>query len=74
MPLINNECERDIRGRSIKKKISLFDRSQAGILARDFYIGLKQTCRKNGVSFHNFLLDRALDLKQTPQLSEIISG
>jgi len=72
IPLTNNESERDIRGKSIKKKISLFDRSEAGVLARDFYLGLKETCRKNKVSFYNLLLDRALNLKQIPQLSEII--
>jgi len=74
LPLTNNESERDIRGKSIKKKISLFDRSRAGILARDFYIGFKETCRKNGVSFYQILLDRAQGLGKIPQLAEIING
>ena len=58
VPLSNNESERDIRGRAIKRKISLFDRTWEGVRARDLYISLKQTCRKNGVSFYPFLLDR----------------
>lgn len=75
VPLENNESERDLRGRSIKnKKISLFDRSWDGVKARDLYISLKQTCRKNGVSFYQYLLDRTQSLGQLPQLSEIIQA
>ncbi len=75
VPLENNESERDLRGRSIKnKKISLFDRSWEGVRARDLYISLKQTCRKNGVSFYQYLLDRSCKLNIIPQLSEIIQG
>ena len=72
VPLTNNESERDIRGRTIKRKISLFDRTWTGVQARDFYISLKQTCRKNGVSFHQFLLDRESRALQIPQLADII--
>ena len=68
----NNESERDIRGRAIKRKISLFDRAWEGVRARDLYISLKQTCSKNGVSFYKFLLDRELNLQQIPQLANII--
>lgn len=73
LPLQNNESERDIRGRKIKQKISMFDRTWAGVHARDFYIGLKQTCRKNGVSFYKFLLDRQKKIGEIPQLAEIIN-
>lgn len=72
LPLENNESERDLRGRSIKVKISLFDQTWKGARARDLYISLKQTCRKNGVSFYKFLLDREMDLGQIPELCEII--
>lgn len=71
VPLTNNESERDIRGRAIKRKISLFDRTWEGVGARDLYIGLKETCRKNGVSFYQFLLDREFKTRQIPQLAEI---
>ena len=73
LPLTNNESERDIRGKSIKKKISLFDRSWEGVKARDLYIGLKQTCRKNGVSFYNLIVDRSMKLNQIPLLSTTIA-
>lgn len=72
VPLENNESERDLRGRVIKRKISLFDRTWAGVRARDLYISLKQTCRKNGVSFYQYLLDRVCGYGKIPKLSEII--
>jgi hypothetical protein len=75
LPLENNESERDLRGRSIKNnKISLFDKTWAGAKARDLYISLKQTCRKNGISFYKFLLDRQKRMGEIPQLAEIISN
>lgn len=74
LPLNNNESERDIRGRKVKQKICLFDKTWEGARARDLYIGLKQTCRKNGVSFYQFLLDRAQAGGIIPQLSEIIQA
>lgn len=72
VPLDNNESERDIRGRSIKVKISLFDKTWNGAKARDLYTSLKQTCRKNGVSFYQFILDRTKKLGEIPPLSQII--
>ena len=72
VPLTNNESERDIRGRAIKRKISLFDRTWKGARARDLYISLKQTCSKNGVSFYQFLLDREFETQSIPQLADII--
>jgi hypothetical protein len=74
IPLHNNESERDIRGRAIKKKISLFNRTFEGAKAWDLYISLKQTCRKLGVSFYKFLMDRITGACQIPQLCEIIQA
>jgi hypothetical protein len=74
LPLTNNESERDLRGKVIKRKISLFDQTWEGAWARDLYISLKQTCHKNGVSFFNFLVDRKSLAGQIPQLAEIIKG
>jgi hypothetical protein len=74
IPLHNNESERDIRGRSIKKKISLFNRTFDGAKAWDLHISLKQTCRKLGVSFYKFLMDRITNAGQIPQLSRIIQA
>lgn len=74
LPLTNNESERSIRGKVVKRKISLFDQTWEGAWARDLYISLKQTCHKNGVSFFNFLVDRKSNLRVIPQLAEIIKG
>lgn len=74
VPLTNNESERDLRGKVIKKKISQFDRTWEGVRARDLNLSLKHTCRKNGVSFYKFLLDRQTRAGQIPQLSAIIQG
>lgn len=72
LPLDNNESERDLRGRKLKQKISLFDKTMLGAKARDFYFSIKQTCRKNGVSFYQYLLDRQKKVLEIPQLAEII--
>ena len=74
IPLHNNESERDIRGRAIKKKISLFNRTFDGARGWDLYISLKQTCRKLSVSFHQFLMDRITGAAQVPQLCKIIQA
>lgn len=74
VPLQNNESERDIRGRVIKRKISLFNRTINGSRAWDLYISLKQTCRKLGVSYWSFLKDRITASGQVPQLAKIIQA
>jgi hypothetical protein len=74
VPLHNNESERDIRGRAIKKKISLFNRTFNGARAWDLHISLKQTCRKLRVSYHKFLMDRITGAAQIPQLCRIIQA
>jgi len=74
VPLENNESERDIRGRVIKRKISLLNRTLNGAKAWDLYISLKQTCRKLKVSYWKFLLDRIMAQAEIPQLGSIISA
>lgn len=74
IPPQNNESERDIRGRKIKQKISMFDRTWSGARARDLYISLKQTCRKLGISFYQYLLDRKCRLGRIQQLVVIIQA
>lgn len=74
LPLDNNESERDIRCRVIKRKISLFNRTISGAKAWDFYLGLMQTSEKNGINFYNFLIDRLTLKNKIPQLAEIIKS
>ena len=72
LPLHNNLSERDIRDYVKKRKISGSTRSDAGRKARDTFASLKKTCRKNGISFWDYLKNRLLDVGEIPPLSEVI--
>jgi uncharacterized small protein (DUF1192 family) len=58
IPLHNNLSERDIREYVKRRKISGSTRSEDGRLCRDSFTSLKKTCRKLGISFWQYLLDR----------------
>ncbi|MDH4198861.1 MAG: transposase [Spirochaetia bacterium] len=58
IPLTNNISERDIRDQAKKRKISAGTRSESGRNARDTFMTLQKTCKKLGISFHDYLLDR----------------
>jgi hypothetical protein len=72
VPLHNNAEESDIREYVKKRKISGSTRSDAGRRCRDTFTSLKKTCRKLGVNFWNYLLDRIRGLSQVPRLPELI--
>jgi len=72
LPLHNNLSERDIRDYVKKRKISGSTRSDAGRKARDTFASLKKTCRKNGLSFWDYLKDRLLGTSDIPPLSDVI--
>jgi hypothetical protein len=58
IPLHTNGSETDIRDFVKKRKISGGTRSDLGRQCRDTYASLKKTCRKLGISFWQYLLDR----------------
>lgn len=58
IPLHNNPSENDIREYVKKRKISGSTRSDEGRRCRDTFASLKKTCRKNGISFWEYLQDR----------------
>ncbi|MCP4475089.1 MAG: transposase [Gammaproteobacteria bacterium] len=72
IPLHNNLSERDIRDYVKKRKISGGTRSENGRRCRDTFAGLKKTCRKHGVSFWNYLLDRTSGVGKLPSMAELI--
>ena len=72
IPLHNNLSERDIRDYVKKRKISGSTRSKEGRRCRDTFASLKKTCRKNGVSFWDYLADRIRGTCQIPPLAELI--
>jgi len=72
IPLHNNDSERDIREYVKRRKISGSTRSAAGRKARDTFISLKKTCRKLGISFWKYLLDRSQGDQTIPVLALFI--
>ncbi len=70
--LQNNASERDIREYVKRRKISAGTRSEQGKQARDTFLSLKKTCRKLGLSFWEYLLDRITQAEQVPPLSLIM--
>lgn len=64
IPLHTNGSETDIRDFVKKRKVSGGTRSDLGRQCRDTFASLKKTCRKLGISFWQYLLDR-VSLKNT---------
>ena len=72
IPLHNNLSERDIREYVKRRKISDSTRSENGRLCRDSFTSLKKTCRKLGISFWHYLLDRVEDKRQIAPLADVM--
>lgn len=72
IPLHNNLSENDIREYVKRRKISGGTRSDLGRQCRDTFVSLKKTCRKLGVSFWKYLLDRISKRNEIPLLPELI--
>ena len=73
IPLHNNPSENDIREYVKKRKISGSTRSDEGRRCRDTFASLKKTCRKQRISFWEYLNDRVRGVYQIPQLAEYLS-
>lgn len=74
LPLHNNMAELDLRERVIKRKISLQNRSKAGMKAWDLMLSLASTCRKLDLSFWNYLDDRISQREAIPYLGKVINS
>jgi len=72
IPLHTNGSESDIRDHVRKKKVSGGTRSDTGRQCRDTFSSLKKTCRKLGISFWSYLIDRISCSGKIPPLQEII--
>jgi len=70
--LHNNDSERDIREYVKRRKISAGTRSENGKKARDTFLSLKKTCRKLGISFWEYLIDRLTNEGKIQPLSLIM--
>ena len=74
LPLHNNLSEGDIREYVKRRKISGGTRSEQGRMGRDTFASLKKTCRKLGISFWNYLLDRIQNQNRIPALPALIEA
>lgn len=72
VPLDNNEAERTLREYVIKRKISNGTRTQTGTQAWEVFLALVDTCRKNGVNFYQYILDRISLAFFLPALASLI--
>ena len=72
LPLHNNRSETDLRDIVKKRNISAGTRSEVGRQCRDTFASLKKTCRKQGISFWEYLKDRVAGLNVIPSLAELI--
>jgi hypothetical protein len=70
--LHNNDSEREIREYAKRRKISGSTRSDKGRKSRDVFTSLKKTCRKLGVSFWDYTLDRIKGENKIPPLAQIL--
>ncbi len=74
IPLHNNLSEGDIREYVIKRKISGSTRSENGRRCRDTFASLKKTCKKQGISFWEFVTDRLRQNRLIPYLPDLLAG
>ena len=72
IPLHNTSSENDIREYVTVRKISAGTRSDLGRKCRDTFASHKKTCRKNGISFWEYLGDRLSGLNLIPCLANLI--
>jgi len=72
IPLHNNLSETDIREYVKRRKVSGSTRSDDGRRCRDTFASLKKTCRKLGVSFWGYLLDRLSKRNEISPLQDLI--
>ena len=72
IPLHNNLSENDIREYVKRRKVSGSTRSESGRSCRDSFTSLKKTCRKLGISFWDYLIDRLSNANKIPPLQDLI--
>lgn len=72
VPLDNNIAERALREYVIKRKISNGTRTQEGTMAWEVFFSILDTCRKNDVSFYDYLCDRLSGTCAMPSLASVV--
>lgn len=72
IPLHNNTSEQAIREKVIQRKIRNCFRSWRGAGASDTFLSLMATCRKQSISFWEYIKDRVYQTYQIPPLDQVI--
>lgn len=72
IPLHNNESERGARAQVRKRDVSLHTITQEGTKALDTFLSLKETTRKCGINFFEYLYDRVTKGNKVQRLKEAI--
>jgi hypothetical protein len=73
IPLHNNLSENDIREYVKRRKVSGSTRSELGRRCRDTFTSLKKTCRKLGISFWDYLIDRLCENNKILPLPQLVA-
>jgi hypothetical protein len=74
VPLRTNDAENDLRDHLKKRHISAGTRSAAGRCSWDTLASSKKTCRKLGVSFWSFVIDRVSGTNRLALLPALIQA
>lgn len=74
LPLHNNTSENDIREMVRRRKVSGGTRHDLGRECRDTFTSLKRTCKKVGLTFWSYLLDRTLQKNEIKPLSDYVQS
>ena len=73
-PLHNNTAEIAVREEVVKRKISYGTRSEDGRIAWENMLSILDTCRKQGVSFYEYVRDIFSNEYSMLRLSELVGG
>lgn len=74
LPLHNNTSENDIREMVRRRKISGGTRHDLGRECRDTFASLKRTCKKVGITFWDYLIDRTFEKNKIKPLAEYVQS
>lgn len=72
IPLHNNESERGARAQVRKRDVSLHTITREGTKALDTFLSLKETTKKCGINFFEYLYDRLTKENKVQRIGEVI--
>lgn len=72
LPLHNNGSEIEARVQARKRDVSYQTRSDKGTKIKDAFMTINQTCKKLGVSFYEYVLDRESGSYKLASLADLI--